>query len=285
MVNSERATVGEALRAGKARLLQADLDLSELEAESLLMHALGTDRASLYRDLKEPIGDDSLAVYQALLERRAAHEPTAYIVGMREFFGIELRVTPAALIPRAETEALVEAVIEYVGDRDVRIVDVGTGCGAIAIALAVSLPRAKVIATERSDEALALARENAERAEVGARIELRSGDLLDPLGAAVDVIAANLPYVTTGEWERLPPELRDNEPRLAFDGGLDGLALIRKLVDASPAYLNPGGAVFCEAGDGQAEAVAGHARAVFPGARILMRPDLAGTPRVLCVYP
>jgi release factor glutamine methyltransferase len=194
-------------------------------------------------------------------------------------------VTPAALIPRAETEALVEAVIEYVGDRDVRIVDVGTGCGAIAIALAVSLPRAKVIATERSDEALALALENAERAEVGTRIEFRSGDLLDPLGGAVDVIAANLPYVTTGDWERLPPELRDNEPRLAFDGGLDGLALIRKVLDAAPTYLNPGGAVFCEVGDGQAAAAVSRASSAFPGARILMRPDLAGTHRVLCVYP
>jgi release factor glutamine methyltransferase len=279
--------IRDALREGKARLLSADLDLSELEAESLLIHALAKDRVHLYQSLDESISDEQLATYRGLLDRRAAHEPTAYIVGVREFYGMDVRVTPAALIPRPETEALVEAVIAFARERaspPLSIVDVGTGAGGIAIALAANLPEARVIATDQSVEALALARENADRNVVGARIDFRQGDLLEPLDQPVDVIAANLPYVTTNQWKGLPPELRENEPRLALDGGSDGLDLIRRLLRDAPARLAPGGAIFCEVGDDHSEAILEYANGVFPGARIEMAPDLAGTPRVLCVY-
>jgi len=279
--------VGEALREGKARLLSADLDLSELEAESLLIHSLATDRVHLYQSLNESISDEQLATYRGLLDRRAAHEPTAYIVGVREFYGLGLRVSPAALIPRPETEALVESVIQFAESREnlgISIVDVGTGAGGIAIALAANLPEARVIATDQSAEALALARENAELTGVSERIEFRQGDLLEPLDQPVDVIAANLPYVTTNQWEGLPPELRENEPRLALDGGSDGLDLVRRLLTDVPARLAPGGAVFCEVGDDHADAILEYARRLFSDAQIDMAPDLAGTPRVLCVY-
>lgn len=280
--------VGDALREGKVRLRDAELDLSELEAESLLQHTLGLDRAGLFRDLGQPIGDDRLATYRALLDRRCAHEPTAYIIGHREFFGLDLRVTPAALIPRPETETLVQSAIDFVRStlphREVSIVDVGTGSGAIAIALAANLPNANITATDLSAEALDLARENARANGVAERIQFVQGDLLEPIREPADVIAANLPYVTSSEWQALPLELKDNEPKLALEGGSDGLDLVRRLLAEAPARLTPAGALFEEVGDGHASAVLSLAADAFPTARIEMAPDLAGTPRVLCVY-
>jgi len=280
--------VGDALREGKVRLRDADLDLSELEAESLLQHILGLDRAGLFRDLGQPIGDVLLASYRKLLDRRCAHEPTAYIIGHREFFGLDLRVTPAALIPRPETEALVQSAIDFVRStlphREVSIVDVGTGSGAIAISLAANLPNAIVTATDLSSEALDLARGNAEANGVADRVRFVQGDLLELIHEPVDVIAANLPYVTSSEWQGLPLELKDNEPKLALEGGADGLDLVRRLLAQAPARLAPGGALFEEVGDGHASTVLSLAAAAFPDARIEMAPDLAGTPRVLCVY-
>lgn len=280
--------VGSALREGKALLREANLDLSELEAESLLMHALGIDRAGLHRDIADPISDADLARYREYLDRRCAHEPTAYIIGRREFFGLDLRVTPAALIPRPETEALVEAAIDFVRStlphRNVTIVDVGTGSGAIAIALAANLPNATVAATDLSAEALDLARENAAANGVLGRIRFVQGDLLAPVRDPVDVIVANLPYVTSDEYRVLPPELKENEPKLALDGGADGLDLVRKLLAEAPSRLASGGALFEEVGDAHASAALSLAAAAFPGSRIEMAPDLAGTQRVLCVY-
>lgn len=280
--------IRDALREGKARLRKADLDLSELEAEALLMHTLATDRGHLYKDLGEPISDDNLDAYRRLLDRRCAHEPTVYIAGHREFFGLDFRVTPAALIPRPETEASVEAVIDFAREnlsgRDFTMADVGVGCGAIAVAVSYTLSNARVTGIDQSEEALVLAEENARKHGVADRITFVRGDLLDPLKEPVDVIAANLPYVSTSDWEELPPELRDNEPRIAFDGGGDGLSLIRRFLVEAPSRLRPGGALFSETGDGQAGAVLALARDAFPAARIVMALDLAGTPRVLCVY-
>ena len=304
-------TFREALRRASQALAEAGSDEAHLEAELLLAHALDTDRTHLYQRLPEELPSGAGGRFEALLRRRLAHEPTAYIVGHREFFGLELEVTPAAIIPRQETETLVELVLDFVRERGLvepRIADIGVGCGAIAVALAVSLPQATVIAVDISPDALALARRNAERHAVAERIDFREGDLLAPLDESahpepvegraypeptadvgldssrrVDVIAANLPYVRSGDFEAGPPEIREHEPRLGLDGGPDGLRLIGRLLRDAPACLKPGGALFAEIGEEQGEAALALARACFPQARIEIKQDLSALDRVLVV--
>lgn len=262
-------------------------DEAALEVEVLLMHALGVDRPRLYQRLDDPLTGDDTAAFASLLARRRSHEPLAYITGHREFFDLDFEVTPAALIPRSETETLVELAISFarerLADRPVTIADIGTGSGIIAISLATSLPSAHVIATDVSPDALALAHGNAERYAVSDRIDFREGDLLAPIDALVQIIAANLPYVTTEQWQTSPPEIRDHEPRIALDGGTDGLDVIRRLVAAAPTHLADNGALFCEIGDWQGEAARDLAAKKFPEARIDIALDLAGHDRVLCV--
>ena len=294
-------TLREALQRASHALAEAGSEEAALEAELLLAHALGTDRTHLYQRLSDGLPPDAATAFDALLRRRLAHEPTAYIVGRREFFGLEFEVTPAAIIPRPETETLVELVLDFCASRTagdgVRIADVGVGCGAIAVTLAVSLPQAEVIAVDISAEALALARRNAERHGVAARIDFREGDLLTPLAAhpepkpgvsrdssrTVDVIAANLPYVRTADFEAGPPEIREHEPRLGLDGGPDGLDLIRRLLRDAPSYLEAGGALFAEIGEEQGEAARALAVGCFPRAQIEIKQDLSGLDRVLVV--
>jgi release factor glutamine methyltransferase len=277
-------TIREALRAAAGALASAGSDESALEAELLLAHALKTDRAHVYQRLGEDLSGEGARAFDGLVARRLAHEPTAYIMGRREFYGLELEVTPAAIIPRPETETLVELVLEFARPLERPcIVDVGVGCGAIAVALAVNLPEAEVIAIDVSAEALGLARRNAKRHGLAGRMRFLEGDLLAPLEGPVDVIAANLPYVRTEDFEGGPPEIREHEPRLGLDGGADGLHLIERLLRAAAARMRPGGALFAEIGDGQGEAVSALARECFPAAWIEVAPDLAGLDRVLIV--
>jgi len=305
-------TIRDALREGSRLLAAAGSDEAALEAELLLEHALSLDRVHFYQRLAEELTPQQAERFRALLDRRLAHESTAYILGHREFFELELEVTPAAIIPRPETETLVELVIAFArerfGEAAFTMADVGAGCGAIAVAVAHELPQAQVIAIDVSPEALALAERNARRHGVAGRIRFLEGDLLEPLrspstrsppirigalrlrvsggvGASrrVDVIAANLPYVRTADWERLPPEIRDHEPRSGLDGGPDGLRLIERLLQDAPNYLKPGGALFVEIGDEQGQAASELARRSFPDAQIEVKPDLAGFDRVLVV--
>jgi release factor glutamine methyltransferase len=279
--------IREAFRHGSRTLAEAGNEEASLEAELLLAHALKTDRTHLYQRLHEELPRNAAKTFEALLQRRLAHEPTAYILGRKEFYGLEMEVTPAAIIPRPETETLVELVLEFVGTREAahetQVVDVGVGCGAVAIALAVNLPEAEIVATDISPEALALARRNAERHGVAARIRFLEGDLLEPLDAPVDVIAANLPYVRTGDFEAAPPEIRQHEPLLGLDGGPDGLRIIERLLRDAPDRLRPGGALFIEIGEEQGEAARRLAAEAFPQARIEVRQDLSGLDRVLAV--
>jgi release factor glutamine methyltransferase len=283
-------TIGEALAAARRRLKEAGIEDSDLEAEVLLRHALGVDRARLFACLQEPLPDDAQKRFEAYVGRRLKHEPTAYITGRREFFGLELEVTPAVLIPRPETEILVEAAIEVARPRGrIRrgavMADVGTGSGAIAIALATSVPRSDVYAIDMSPEAIAIAERNVERHGVSDRVMVLRGDLLSPLPEFVDVVIANLPYVPSADIQSLAPEVRDHEPRRALDGGPDGLDLIRRLVAEAPRYLRPNGCVCLEFGDGQAEAVVRLSREAFPGMRVQLRKDLAGRERVVVICP
>jgi release factor glutamine methyltransferase len=231
-------------------------------AEVLLAHCLHCSRLELYLRHDQPLSEDELSCYKQALKRRLAFEPTQYITGHQEFWSLDFLVSPVVLIPRPETELLVEAVLQHLrqpGQHAVapRILDIGTGSGILAVTLATELSQAEVTAVDRSAEALAMARENARRHGVEPRIGWVLGNLVEFLGAQAefDVIVSNPPYVPTAEWERLPPDIKNFEPRLALDGGPDGLKVIRALMPAAAMRLAPGGLLALEVGQGQAEAV------------------------------
>lgn len=293
----------EALIGARERLRAAGSDEADIEAEVLLRFALDLDRTSFLRLLNEPLSPAEAQAYERALYRRFQGEPTAYITGTREFHGLDFKVTPSVLIPRPETEMLVEAVVVWVSNRlarqespaavraeavegrtsSLRIADIGTGSGAIAVSIAKTVPDAEVYATDLSPDAFAVARENARTHSVEQRISFRHGDLLEPLDTRVDVIVANLPYVTEGDWRALPREIRDYEPRLALASGDDGLDAIRALLQQAPHYLKPGGVVFLEFGIGQDNAIQKAARHCFPGAAIESYADFSGIPRMLVI--
>jgi len=278
-------TLAQALHEATEALRAAGIeDAACLEAEVLLRHTLDLDRAHLYARLQEDLSSGDQAVFHSLLARRLAHEPTAYIVGQREFYGLDLETTPAALIPRPETELLVQEALARACHRErLLIVDVGTGNGAIAVALAVHLPRAALVAIDLSREALSLAVGNARRHGVESRISFLQADLLAPLAQSADLIVANLPYVRSADWEALPPEIREHEPRAALDGGPDGLREIERLLERAPPYLRPGGSLLVELAPPQAEPALALARRCFPDAAARILPDAAGLERLLAI--
>jgi release factor glutamine methyltransferase len=283
--------LAQALHEATEALQAAGIEDAWLEAEVLLRHTLRLDRAHLYARLQEDLDPGAEVAFHSLLTRRFAHEPTAYIVGRREFYGLDLETTPAALIPRPETELLVEETLARARrpDRQARhrdrplIVDVGTGNGAIAVALAVHLAGAELVAVDLSREALTLAVRNARRHGVEGRMSFLQADLLTPLAQPVDVIVANLPYVCSSDWGELPPEIREHEPRAALDGGPTGLREIDRLLDQAPSCLRPGGALLVELGSLQAAPVLALAGRRFPGAAARILPDAAGLDRLLAV--
>jgi len=228
------------------------------------------------------------SAFEALLARRLRREPTAYIIGRREFYGLELEVTAAAPIPRPETELLVDEALAQArrlrhAYRGPHIVDVGTGCGAIALAVAMHLPVARLTAIDASQDALDLARRNAERLGLAGRVRFVLGDLLLPLAEPANIVVANLPYVPSGEWESLAPEIRCYEPRAALDGGPDGLRLIERLLAQAPAHVRSPGAAILEIGHDQGAAVAALARQAFPAAAIAVKKDLASLDRAVVI--
>ncbi|HVI76007.1 MAG TPA: peptide chain release factor N(5)-glutamine methyltransferase, partial [Anaeromyxobacteraceae bacterium] len=254
------------------------VDAPRLTAELLLAHALGCDRVRLYLDFDKPLGPEELARYRELVKRRGEGEPTAYLTGAKEFYGHALRVDARALIPRPETELLVETALAALPDEGAAL-DLCTGSGCVAVALALARPRARVTAVDLSAEALQLARENAEG--LGAQVTLLEGDLFAPVPAEArfDVVTANAPYVPTGELAGLARELR-REPRLALDGGPDGLAVLRRLVRDAPPFLRPGGALLLEMHESHAAPLPALCReAGFASAEV--RRDLAGLPRLV----
>jgi len=263
-----------------------------IDAEALLGHCTGRDRAELYRDGLEELPAGLGEEFWRLVERRAGGEPLAYITGRREFMGLEFLVSPAVLIPRQETELLVEKALEILsrgGRNDPGpgpvLADVGTGSGAVAVSLAVLCPKARVYATDISAQALAVAGQNAHRQGVADRVRFLPGDLLGPLldlpGLKADLVAANLPYVPSGEIPGLMPDVRDFEPGLALDGGPDGLDLYRRLIPQAREILRPGGSLLMEIGPGQGEPLT---KALGPGWEAQIIPDLAGRERVVLAY-
>ncbi len=280
-------TVVERVGAAASRLVAAGLppDVAALDAEVLARHVLGWDRAAYVCNRRDAAPRGFGAAYDAALDRRAGREPVAAIVGRREFWGLELEVGPGVLTPRPETELLVEEALRLArGPRAARLLaDVGTGSGCVAIALATELPEARVIATDVSAAALAVARRNAAAHGVDARIAWVRTSCLDGVSAAPDVIVANPPYVPDDDIAGLPPEVRGFEPRLALAGGRDGLDVARRLLDAAAGQLVPGGHLALEVGSGQAPAVR-DAVAARPGlALVRVRRDLQGIARTLVV--
>lgn len=252
-----------------------------LDAELLARHVLECDRATLLTRARDPIPSAFGRLYQTLVARRAGREPIAYIVGHREFWGLEFEVTQAVLIPRPETELIVEEALSAIPSRDGarRIVDVGTGSGCLAVALAVEFPPAAVVATDVSPQALAVAGRNAERHNLVGRVALLQTDLLRNVTGAADLIVCNPPYVPEGDAATLQPEVGRYEPSAALYGGTDGLDVIRRLLaDAAP-HLAAGGWLIVEFGFGQEAAVREAAgRSGWTVERI--RSDLQGIPRV-----
>jgi release factor glutamine methyltransferase len=277
-------TVGESLHLGEATLRAGSHpECARRDAELLLARALQWERATLFAHLDDPIAMPKAAVFDGWLARRTAGEPIQYILGETEFYGLKFRVTPDVLIPRPETEHVVETVMELASRFSApRILDVGCGSGAIAVALAHSLPSAQVTATEISPSALAIACENAKRNGVADRIRFMLGDLLAPVsGEHFDIVASNPPYVAIADRATLAVEVIEHEPAVALFAGEDGLAVIRRLVYEAFAGLVPGGFLVMEIGHDQSAVVSGLlSEAGFE--QIAFVTDLQGIPRVAC---
>jgi release factor glutamine methyltransferase len=255
-----------------------------LEAELLLAHVLRCSRAHLYAHPEYPVTSQQHVDYQELLNRRAEGEPLPYLTGHAEFYGLDFAVDPRVLIPRPETETLVELALELISHHSSPLIaDVGTGSGCIGVTLAVHAPAARVYGLDLSPQALHVAQANALRHGVAERMTFLQSDLLRALPEPVDLIVANPPYVAYQDWPSLPPEVRVHEPHLALDGGRDGLDLIRRLLDHAPTNLRPGGATLLEIGATQGPAAARLARRVFATADVTVQADLGGRDRVLYV--
>jgi release factor glutamine methyltransferase len=282
----------EALATASQRLSASHVPDATLEAEVLLRHVIDVSRAELYASLDRPLGDTEVAELKRLTGLRTEGEPLAYILGRREFYGIDLAVTRHVLVPRQETELLVEQVLEWHARRaaneaardpaTVRIVDIGTGCGAIAMAIASSLPHAAIYATDISGEALKVADANRRRLGIEGRVRLVRTDLLQGIRGPLDVIVSNPPYIPTGQLSSLAREVQA-EPRVALDGGPDGLTVTRRMLAQAAERVNRGGLVLTEIAPEQLEPVMAEAATLFPDARIRSATDLLEMPRAVAI--
>lgn len=235
------------------------VDNARLEAEWMLCHVLGLDRMGLYLNHDRPLIEQELAAYRSMVARRGRREPLQHILGSQEFCGLDFEVTRDVLVPRHDTGTLVEQAVALM-PHAAMILDIGTGSGCIAVALAKRLPEARVTAVDISPPALDVARRNAERN--GVRVEYLCGSLFEPVeGRSFDLIASNPPYIPSGDIAGLEPEVRDHDPRAALDGGPDGLDFYRAIIPGALCHLTPGGWLLLEVGAGQAGDVTGIIRA------------------------
>jgi release factor glutamine methyltransferase len=275
-------TVLDVVRLSTTYLSEHGSDSARLDSELLVAHALGIERLGVYLQYDRPLADHDLDTIRTMLRRRGRGEPIAHLTGRRDFYGRSFRVTPAVLIPRPETETLVERALKVAREQggELRIADLGTGSGCLACTLAAELPGATVIASDLSVAALAVAAENAEALGVAGRVLFVEGGWTEGLVADLDLVVSNPPYVTSAEMEELPRDVAF-EPRLALDGGADGLAAYRDLLPAV-AERAPGVCwVGLEVDSRRAAAVAELARGIWPAAAIVIVADLARRPRVV----
>lgn len=272
-------TVLRLLQWTEGYLRERGVEEARLDAQLLLADVLKVDRVGLYLNYDRPLDGAELAPFREMVRRRARREPVQYILGKTEFWSLPIRVTPAVLIPRGDTEVLVEEALKRAPQAKT-VLDVGTGSGAIAVALAREIPGARCEGIDISSEALAIAAENARENGVADRIVFRRGDLAALPGMSWDLIVSNPPYIPHGDLATLMPEVRDFEPRLALDGGPDGLAPYRHLGRQSREKLSPGGWLLVEVGIGQAEMVQ-KLLAENGLKEVFARADYAGIPRVV----
>lgn len=266
-----------ALSRARGILAQNAIEDAPLEAELLLRHTLKIDRTRLYLDLDQELSPEGFFAFGHLVERRLSGEPTAYITGRREFYGLEFYVNPHTLIPRPESELLVETALRLSQSQPVStIADIGTGCGAIAVSLALELPRTRIYATDISLPTLEVALVNCQRHSVTDRIRLLQGDMLKPVPEPIDLIVANLPYVKESE---LTPQ--NFEPLLALDGGAEGTESIARLCRQAKSKLAGGGSMLLEIGAGQGETITGLLKSLFPDGAVEVSRDFSGIERVI----
>jgi release factor glutamine methyltransferase len=282
-------SVGGARRALARMFAAASLETPALDARVIVGHALGLDHAALAGAAERVLDTEERERIAAMAARRLAREPVARIVGTKEFWGLRLSVSPAVLVPRPETETVVEialAALDRDGDRtrSLRIADLGTGSGALLLALLGELPNANGVGTDLSAAALAVARNNAQRLQLAARATFVACDLADALADSFDLVVANPPYVASRDLGQLAPEVRDHDPIVAIDGGPDGLRAYRALAADVPRLIGTAGHLVVEVGAGQAPAVA----AIFSQRQpldVTAACDLAGIPRALHIRP
>jgi release factor glutamine methyltransferase len=278
-------TLDDALRSAASSL---GGDSARSDAEELVGRLIGLPRSQLYVDRARELSPDQLRTLEAWLRRRAAGEPVQYITGRAAFRGLDLAVNASVLVPRPETEGLVEAVLETLRREAThwpapRVLDLGTGSGAIALAIAHECPAAAVTATDASEAALEVARANAEALGLTGRVTFALGDWLDALGGddLFEVVVSNPPYIATGEWDALPHDVRAFEPQQALFSGASGLEALREIVDEAPRHLVSGGLLALELAEARAEEVAGWLEGAHDWSGVELRDDLAGRPRVL----
>ena len=273
-------TIGKILNWTKQYFEEKGVDSPRLDAEVLLSHILKCDRIHLYVNFDRPLVGEELSSFRQMVKARAQRMPVAYILGEKEFMGHSFRVTPDVLIPRPDTEILVEEAIRLLAEKEApRIVDIGTGSGAILLSVLKGTEGSTGVAVDLSPAALAVAKSNGERLGLADRAEFRLGDLYAPVDGLFDAILSNPPYIPVRDMEGLAPEVKQ-EPEMALVGGVDGLDFYRRLIDDAPRYLKEGGIVLFEVGIGEAQDVAelGKRRG-FSAQRIL--PDYAGIDRVV----
>jgi release factor glutamine methyltransferase len=281
-------TLAEAINKAAIKISAAGIDTSGLDAEVLLCHVLNKDRAWMLAHFRERLDGKLCGIFEYAVERRAKREPLQYITGKQEFWGLEFAVSPEVLIPRPETELIVETVLNRMQDknRPLALVDLCTGSGCIAVALANELPQARIIATDKSAGALAVARGNALRHHVLDRIVLYEGDLTDPLESLdidgqVDIIVSNPPYVRSSDYPALQPEVRDYEPALALFAGPEGTEIHQRIINEAIRYLKSNGLIIVEMGIGQAETLVNKLKENGQYGSFEILRDLAGIERVI----
>ena len=275
-------TVGQALASARLRLRDAGIPDANLDARVLVGHALALSPSDLVGHPERALTGAGQRRIEALLDRRLRREPVAYITGRREFWSLPLSVTPAALIPRPDSETLIEAVLDDVGDRSalLRILDLGTGSGCLALALLGELANADAVAVDRSADALRLARANALALGLGHRLRLAASDWASALSGPFDIVVANPPYVAAADWPELAPEIRLFEPQAALLAGDDGLAAYRHMIPDLPRILAPSGLAYLECGHEQSARIADLLNA-HGFTAIAVRADLGGRARCI----